>query len=70
MKAKEREAKKHLTTAELETEIRTAREKRFRLVFKHRASRVENPLELRNLRRHIARLETWLGAKRRAPTAS
>lgn len=69
MKAQEREAKRSLTAPELEAEIRQSREKLFRLRFKHRASRqgsspVKNPLEIRTLRRHVARLETWLRDRR------
>ncbi len=60
MKGKEREAKKTLSVLELKTELHATREKRFKLLFKHRASGTGNPLELRNLRRDIARLETWV----------
>jgi large subunit ribosomal protein L29 len=63
MKAKEKEAKKNLSVSELEAELRSAREKHFKLRFKHRVTPLGNPLELRNLRRHIARLQTWVREK-------
>ena len=64
MKGKEKEAKKNMSDAELGLELHQSREKLFRLQFKHKVSPVANPLELRDLRRHIARLQTWLGERR------
>lgn len=69
MKAKELLAKKNLSTQELSAELRGAREKYFNLKFKHRCAPLSNPLELRSLRRHVARLETWLGERRRPQEA-
>ena len=46
--------------AELRAELAQTREKLFRLKFKHAVSPVKNPLEMRNLRRHAARLATWV----------
>jgi large subunit ribosomal protein L29 len=63
MKAKEREEKRNLSVSELEAELRGAREKQFKLRFKHKVTPLANPLELRNLRRHIARLQTWIREK-------
>lgn len=63
MKRKEREEKRSHSIEELRAELRAAREKRFRLRFQHRVTRLSNPLELRMLRRHIARLETWVREK-------
>ena len=63
MKAKQKEEKKNLTAPELRAELRTAQEKLFRLHFKHRSAPLPNPLELRTLRRHAARLKTWIGEK-------
>lgn len=65
MKAKEREVKRTLTAVELQAELRGTREKLFNMTFKHRVSPAANPLELRGLRRHVARLETWIGERRR-----
>ena len=66
MKTKEKETKKSLSVAELESELRTAQEKKFRLTFKHRerrSSQIDNPMEIRKLRRNIARLKTWINEK-------
>ena len=63
MKAKEKDAKRNLSIAELQAELRTVRDKHFRLRFRHGSMPVENPMEIRNLRRHIARLETWIREK-------
>ena len=63
MKTKDKDAKRNLTVAELQSELRTTREKHFKIRFKHRVMPVENPMEIRNLRRHIARLETWIKEK-------
>lgn len=69
MKSKELLAKKNLSTQELSAELRGTREKLFTLKFKHRSGSLANPLELRGLRRHAARLETWLSERRRAQEA-
>lgn len=69
MKANDKQAKKNLSIAEIESELHQAMEKRFKLRFKHQFSPLANPLELRNLRRHVARLKTWSGEKRAATFA-
>lgn len=63
MKTKEKETKKTLSLAELQTELRQAQEKRFKLQFKHQVTPLASPIELRDLRRQIARLKTWINAK-------
>jgi large subunit ribosomal protein L29 len=63
MKSREREAKRNLSVAELEAELRQVREKCFKAGFKHEVTPLANPLELRNSRRHIARLKTWIQEK-------
>ena len=70
MKGNERQAKKALSVTEMEAELRQVQEKRFKLAFKHRVAAVENPLDLRNLRRHAARLKTWLHEKKAAAPAA
>jgi len=74
MKAKDRESLRNHSADELRAELLQTREKLFRLQFKHGVSPVKNPLELRNLRRHAARLETWIrekeAAARALPTAA
>ena len=64
MKTKDKDAKRNLSVAELQAELSTTREKHFRLRFKHRAMPVTNPMEIKQLRRQIARLETWIREKR------
>ena len=66
MKTKEKEVKKNQSAGEIKTELTKLREKRFRLNFKHRVTPLENPIELRSLRRDIARLETFLRQKQLA----
>ena len=63
MKTKDKEVKKALSLKELQTELRQAQEKRFKLQFKHSVTPVSNPVELRTLRRQIARLKTWINEK-------
>jgi large subunit ribosomal protein L29 len=63
MKTKEKDDKKGLGVAELQNELRQTREKLFKLSFKHSVTPVKNPLELRALRRQIARLNTWISEK-------
>ena len=63
MKANDRQAKKNLSVTELAAEVRQAEEKRCRLIFKHKVTPLSSPLELRELRRHVARLKTWLREK-------
>ncbi len=63
MKKKDREALKNLSVEELKAEIRHTREKSFRLKFNRASSPITNPLELRQLRRKAAMLNTYLRAK-------
>ncbi|MFC1678904.1 50S ribosomal protein L29 [Elusimicrobiota bacterium] len=63
MKSKVKAEKKNLSIDELRAELNKLREKRFRLEFKHRVTPLGNPLELRAVRRNIARLQTWLREK-------
>jgi large subunit ribosomal protein L29 len=64
MKTKEKQDKKSLSLVELNTELRQAQEKKFKLQFKHQVTPLANPMELRALRRQIARLKTWINDKR------
>ncbi|MBI4051215.1 MAG: 50S ribosomal protein L29 [Elusimicrobia bacterium] len=63
MKGKEREKLKALSGVELESELRQAVDKHFRLRFKHRSAPLSNPLELRILRRKMAHLKTLIHQK-------
>jgi len=58
--------KSTMGTAELGTELRQALEKRAKLEFQHQVTPLKNPLELRFLRREIARLKTHIRLKEAA----
>ncbi|MFA6093018.1 MAG: 50S ribosomal protein L29 [Elusimicrobiota bacterium] len=60
MKTQDKTNKKDLSLDELRSELRQLREKQFKLRFKHRVTPLTNPMELRSLRRDIARLNTWI----------
>jgi large subunit ribosomal protein L29 len=63
MKQKEKETKSNLSADELRAEIEKLEEKQFKLGFKHKVTPLGNPMELRQVRRDLARLKTWLRAK-------
>jgi large subunit ribosomal protein L29 len=69
VKAKQREALENLSLDELKSQLRENKEKRMKLLFKHRTAPLSNPLELRELRRHIARLETHVNTRAKAEPA-
>lgn len=58
--------KKSLNPAELKNELRSALEKRAKLTFQHNVAPLKNPMELRHLRREIARIQTQLSVKEAA----
>jgi large subunit ribosomal protein L29 len=58
--------KSALNPAELKTELRTALEKRAKLMFQHNVAPLKNPMELRFLRREIARIQTQMSVKEAA----
>lgn len=55
-----------LNPAELQKELRAALEKRAKLTFQHNVAPLKNPMELRHLRREIARLKTYISRKEAA----
>jgi large subunit ribosomal protein L29 len=63
MKSKDKDAKKNLSMQELGAELAQLQHKYFKLRFKHRVTPLGNPLELRLLRRDIARMKTWIRLK-------
>jgi len=63
MKTKDKETKRNLSVEELRAEIVRLKEKRFKLRVKHKVTPLPNPLELRSLRRDMARLNTWAREK-------
>jgi large subunit ribosomal protein L29 len=58
--------KKTLNAAELHKELAAALQKRAKLEFTHSVTPLKNPLELRHLRREIARLKTHIHTKEAA----
>jgi large subunit ribosomal protein L29 len=67
-KKKETEPKamlKDLSATELETRLREVQEHNFRLQFRHASNPLKNPMEIRQNRREIARLKTFLHQKSR-----
>jgi large subunit ribosomal protein L29 len=52
--------KSALGAKELAVELRAALEKRAKMEFSHKVAALKNPLELRHVRREIARLKTHL----------
>jgi len=63
MKQKEKDKKRNFSTAELQAELNGLVEKQFKLRFKHRVTPLANPLDLRTVRRDIARLKGWIREK-------
>jgi large subunit ribosomal protein L29 len=55
-----------LNPTELKNELRTALAKRAKLTFQHNVAPLKNPMELRHLRRDIARIMTQLSVKEAA----
>jgi large subunit ribosomal protein L29 len=51
---------RQLTTEELEQKLASLSEERFRLGFRRATEALENPLQLRTIRRDIARVKTIL----------
>lgn len=65
-KKTETQDKSAMAAPELQKELRVALEKRAKLEFQHNVAPLKNPLELRHLRREIARLKTHLRQKEAA----
>ena len=55
-----------LSVAELQKELSAALDKRAGLEFRHKVTPLKNPLELRQVRRNVARLKTHLRMKEAA----
>jgi large subunit ribosomal protein L29 len=53
-------------TEELEQQLVQLREERFRLKFRSATEAIENPLQFRAIRRHIARIRTILRERQNA----
>lgn len=63
MKAKNWQEMKSFSVVELETKLRESQEQMFRLKFKHSSTPLKNPLEIRSLRKTVAKIKTLLKAK-------
>ena len=66
MAMKKPEALRELKTEELEQQLAVLAEERFRLGFKRATEAIANPLQLRTIRREIARIKTILAERKRA----
>ena len=63
MKSQDLAAIRGLPAEELKVQLRDCEDKLFKLRFAHAVTPLKNGLELRNLKRHRARLITWLHQK-------
>lgn len=63
MKSQELATFKELPLEELKVQLHENEEKLFKLKFAHAVTPLKNGLEIRNLRRHRARLMTWIRQK-------
>jgi large subunit ribosomal protein L29 len=66
MAMKKPETLRELKTEELEQQLAVLAEERFRLGFKRATEAIPNPLQLRTIRREIARIQTILAERKRA----
>ena len=57
---------RQLDTVELERRLAVLAEERFRLVFRRATESIDNPLQLRTIRRDVARIRTVLRERRKA----
>jgi ribosomal protein L29 len=63
MKSKNWQEMKNMSDAELNAKLGDMQDRIFRLKFRHSTAPVKNPLEIRALRRDIARVKTLLAQK-------
>ena len=67
MKSKDKENLKNMAIDELNVKLAELEKKLFQLKFKRIATPLENPLEIRSIRRQIAMVKTWLNEKKKQP---
>lgn len=60
MKRKDKETLRNMGDAELKAQVTDLKKQIFQIKFKRSTAPVENPLQLRNARRKIAMINTWL----------
>ena len=63
MKQKNWQEIKSMSTAELNAKLTELEEKYYKLKFRNSAAPLKNPLELREMRKNIARVKTLLAEK-------
>ncbi len=63
MKIKQFREIKNFSKEELLAKLEEVQKKFFELKFRHKVTKLKNPLEIRELRRDIARLKTLLSVK-------
>jgi large subunit ribosomal protein L29 len=66
MPVKKAEAFREMSVEDLQQQLVVLTEERFRLRFRRATEALANPLELRRIRREIARIKTILGERARA----
>jgi large subunit ribosomal protein L29 len=66
MATKKPEALREMNSEELERQLVLLTEERFRLGFRRATEALPNPLQLRSIRREIARIKTILAERKRA----
>jgi large subunit ribosomal protein L29 len=64
MKSRNWNELKNMTGVELNVELNELQDKLFKLKFRHLTATVKNPLEIRKIRRSIARLKTLIAQKK------
>ncbi|AKL98680.1 50S ribosomal protein L29 [Endomicrobium proavitum] len=64
MKSKNWQETKNMSEAELKAKLGDLQDKLFKLKFRHTTAPVKNPLEIRSIRRNIARIKTLLAQKK------
>ncbi len=55
---------KNMSDAELNVKLNDMQDRMFKLKFRHTTAPVKNPLEIRELRRDIARMKTLIAQKK------
>jgi len=69
MKIREKENLKKKNLEDLQKLLRDKKEKKFDLLFKHNATPISNPLQIRELRKEIALIKTLISQKEKQETA-
>ncbi len=70
MKRKDKEHLKNMSEAELKAQLRDLEKHLFQIKFKRASSPLENPIEIRLIRRKMAVIKTCLGTAERASAAN